>query len=246
MQMPHNLCWTKGSGTQLIPRQPVAAPGVFILGDVRLYRDGLAWSLSSRDDINIVGAAEPSEVVRSQLIGADPAVLLLDATTKHGLDIVKDLKAVAPGIRVVVFAVSEQEHVLLAYAEAGVAGFVNQDASIDDVVDAIRRCLCDEIPCTPRLAGLLFHRIAELSGATRTADPLPSLTQRERTIAECVADGLSNKEIARVLRISAATVKNHVHNILEKLQVSRRGEAAAQLRQQRRPTAHWQKSPSAP
>ncbi len=245
--MPHNLRWTKGSGIQLIPAQPNAAvPGVFILSDVRLYRDGLAWSLSDRDDINVVGAAEPSEIARSQLIGAEVAVLLLDATTEHGLDIVKDLKVAAPQIRVVVFAVNEQERMLLAYAAAGVAGFVNQDAEIDDVVDAIRCCLCDEIACTPRLAGQLFHRIAELSGAARTADPLLSLTRRERDIAECVADGLSNKEIARVLRISAATVKNHVHNILEKLRVSRRGEAAAQLRHNRRPAAHWQKSPVAP
>jgi two-component system nitrate/nitrite response regulator NarL len=248
--MPGNVRWNKGSDTPLTSVQEgVGAPkttGVFILSDVRLHRDGLAGSLSRCDEIDVVGVAAPSEIARSQLIKSNIAVLLLDATIERGLEIVKDLKAAAPRIRIVVVAVNEQERVLLAYAEAGVAGYVTQDGSIDDVIEAVRRCLRDEIPCTPRLTALLFHRVSELSGTVRAADELPLLTQRERDVATLVADGLSNKEIARALRISFATVKNHIHNILEKLRVGRRGEAAARLRYDRRPFEHQQKSPTPP
>jgi two-component system nitrate/nitrite response regulator NarL len=214
---------------------------VFILSDVRLCREGLAWSLSRRTEINVLGAAEPSAIVPSQLTAGNVSVLLLDATMSVGLDIVKELKRVAPWIKIVAFAVNEHEDELLAYAEAGIAGYVTRDASIDDVVDAIRRSLQDEIACSPRVAALLFRRVAALSEANPAVDALPPLTSREREVAELVIEGLSNKEISRALRISSATVKNHIHKILEKLQVRRRGEAAARLRDHKRPSTNWRK-----
>ena len=104
------------------------------------------------------------------------------------------------------------------------------DASVDDLVDAIRKALRGEVICSARVTGLLFQRVAALSEATQAPSNMRPLTRRECEIAKLVNKGMSNKEIARSLRIASATVKNHVHNILEKLQVSRRGAAAAILR----------------
>jgi DNA-binding CsgD family transcriptional regulator len=119
---------------------------------------------------------------------------------------------------------------LIACAEAGIVGFVTRDASVDDLVDAIRNALRGEVICSARVSGLLFQRMAALSGATQAPSNMRLLTRRECEIAKLVYEGMSNKEIARSLRIASATVKNHVHNILEKLQVSRRSAAAAILR----------------
>src|SRR5262249_26135221 len=117
-------------------------------------------------------------------------------------------------------------------AEAGIHGYVTRDGSVNDVVVAIQSAVRGEVACSPRVAALLFQRVATLSEATHGVQARPMLTRRELEIAGLITEGLSNKEIARSLRISSATVKNHVHNVLEKLQIRRRGEAAARLRRE--------------
>ncbi|HEX7241600.1 MAG TPA: response regulator transcription factor, partial [Longimicrobiaceae bacterium] len=123
----------------------------------------------------------------------------------------------------------ETEDVVLACAEAGVSGYVSRGASLDDLVGALRSVARGELVCSPHIAGSLFRRVAALS-ERREASPAAVLTPREREILGLIDQGLSNKEISRRLRIELSTVKNHVHNLLEKLQVSRRGAAAACLR----------------
>jgi DNA-binding NarL/FixJ family response regulator len=98
------------------------------------------------------------------------------------------------------------------------------------VVAAVHRAVRGELLCSPRTAALLFNRMAVLSPNRGIAAGDNMLTRREHEIITLVERGLSNKEIARLLRIGNATVKNHVHSILTKLQVRRRGEAAAQIR----------------
>ena len=91
------------------------------------------------------------------------------------------------------------------------------------VVESVAR---GEMLCSPRLAATLLHRVATLAQERHSPGPLDSLTVRERQIVDLLGDGLSNKEIARGLQIEVTTVKNHVHHILEKLQVARRADAA--------------------
>jgi two-component system, NarL family, nitrate/nitrite response regulator NarL len=209
-----------------------AANRVFILSDVRLYREGLAWSLSQRPEVEMVGAAAPSAGALAEVVSSVPTVVLLDFAMAEVLNLPKTLNQLIPGVKVIAFAASEVDDELLACAEAGVVGFVTRDASVDDLVDAIRKALRGEVVCSARMTGLLFQRVAALSEATRVPSNMRLLTRRECEIAELVNEGMSNKEIARSLRIASATVKNHVHNILEKLQVSRRGAAAAMLREE--------------
>jgi two-component system, NarL family, nitrate/nitrite response regulator NarL len=212
------------------PLAGVVRPGVFILSDVRLYREGLAWSLSRRPELDVLGDAAVSAEALARIASAAPAAVLLDFTTPGALNLPKQIDRSTPGAKVIAFAVSEIDDALIACAEAGIAGFVTRDGSVDDLVLSVQSALRGEIVCPPRIAGLLFKRVAALSDAESPPGSKAALTRREREIVELVNEGLSNKEIARSLRIGAATVKNHVHNILEKLQVSRRGEAAARLR----------------
>src|SRR6266571_3842650 len=132
-----------------------------------------------------------------------------------------------PHARVVALGVIEDYDDVLGCAEAGVPGYVPREASIDDIVGVIESVHRGEAICSPRVAASLLAALA----AGSVAGPLRAhLTDREREVVHLIDDGLSNKEIARELGIEVATVKNHVHNILEKVQVHRRGEAAAQVR----------------
>jgi two-component system, NarL family, nitrate/nitrite response regulator NarL len=119
---------------------------------------------------------------------------------------------------------------VIACAEAGISAFVAREGTAEDLVAAVHQAMRGELVCSPRVTALLFDRVAALSAERTTSIPTDALTEREKEIIPLVEQGLSNKEIARQLRVGAATVKNHVHNILEKLQVRRRGEVAARLR----------------
>jgi two-component system, NarL family, nitrate/nitrite response regulator NarL len=111
---------------------------------------------------------------------------------------------------------------------------VTREASAEHVAEAVWRAANDELACSPRVAASLLRHVRELA-ALRPPDAAgPGLTPREREIVGLIDEGLSNKQIASRLCIELPTVKNHVHNILEKLHVSRRGEAVARLRQSRR------------
>ncbi len=130
--------------------------------------------------------------------------------------------------------VSDDPQSVLEFVEAGAVGYVTQSASLDDLVAAVEAAARGEGHCSARVAGSLFRRVAKLAGERPPDTDLASLTERERQILGLVERGMSNKEIARQLRVKVPTVKNHVHNILGKLGVSRRGAAAALVRQRGR------------
>jgi len=213
----------------------IARARVFLLSDVRLYRDGLLWSLLRRDVFDLIGASDLSHESIARIAGLKPDAVILDMGGPKGFDIAKRLTEDMRNIKIIAFAVSETENLVLACAEVGVAGYVTPDGTEEDLTNAVQRALRGELTCSPRIAGLLFQRIGAMSfKAGRQFQP-SSLTLREQQILDLICEGKSNKEIARALRISYATVKNHVHNILEKLQVRRRGEAAARLHTMRSP-----------
>jgi two-component system nitrate/nitrite response regulator NarL len=159
-----------------------------------------------------------------------PDVIIIDIGAPDSFAVAKSLGISLPTVKIVAFAVNEVDYLVLACAEAGIAGYVGPDGSETDLVAAVEYALRGELYCSPRIAALLFRRVAALSAQPRKPSEQASLTQREQQILGLVGEGMSNKEIGRALRIGDSTVKNHVHSILEKLEVHRRGEAAAQLR----------------
>jgi two-component system nitrate/nitrite response regulator NarL len=202
---------------------------VLVVTSVRLFQDAFAALLGQQHGISIVGAASPPQAsqIAEQLM---PDIVLFDASRQSNLDYAKELADRRPGLKVVAFGIAETDAEVVTLAAAGISGYVRNDAAVDDVAAVLTSAMRGELLCSPRAAATLCHQVAMLSRTARTDASAAVLSNRELQIAGLIDRGLSNKEIARRLGIQAATVKNHVHNILEKLNVHRRGEAVACLR----------------
>jgi DNA-binding NarL/FixJ family response regulator len=203
---------------------------VLVVAETRLYREGLEQRLENDERVTVIGAAARVDEVLDSLCAARPDVILLSTTLEEATVNIGMLVATAPTAKVIALAVPAVEEHLVAWAEAGAHGFLTCDGSLEDLVLAIESAVRDEVPCPPRLAAALLRRVGALAAEHSAGSLDRRLTLRERQITELLGDGLSNKEIATRLHIELTTVKNHVHNILEKLQVHSRGEAVARLR----------------
>jgi DNA-binding NarL/FixJ family response regulator len=198
---------------------------------VRFFREGLTRLFAERDGYSVVATAGASAQGLALIREHRPDIVLLVLDADAGAPLVRDIVASTPATRVISVGVSEDDPSVVELAEAGVAGYVTMDAGSEDLVRIVDSVACGEALCHPRIASALLQRLATLSRTGETAHrPVTGLTAREREIVELIDRGLSNKEIATHLCIEVATVKNHVHNLLEKLRVTRRGEAAALMR----------------
>jgi DNA-binding NarL/FixJ family response regulator len=203
---------------------------IVIACDIRLYREGLSLHLARQDQLDVVGTAATRDETHRLARELRPDVLLLDMAMPGSLELVHEVHDIAPETRVLALTIPEADGAVIACAEAGVAGFVTREATIADLLEAIRSAARGEATMSPRAAAALLRRVGALAAdRPASAPPRGELTAREREIVELVALGLSNKAIAARLHVEVATVKNHVHNILDKLQVRRRGEIAAHL-----------------
>jgi two-component system nitrate/nitrite response regulator NarL len=209
------------------PPPPHGPLRILIAGSTRFYIDGLALLLERDPAFAVAGVARTASELLAVAAAVAPDVVLLDLGLAASIEHVRELG----GAPVVVLAVSEHGPEIVACAEAGGAGFVTRDSSYEELAATVQSAARGELLCSPRIAAVLLGRVGALAAEARAPGPAASpLTARELEIAELIDQRLSNKEIAVRLSIEVATVKNHVHNILEKLQVSRRADAAAHVR----------------
>jgi DNA-binding NarL/FixJ family response regulator len=205
---------------------------VFVVSGASLYREALCDLLERRPRIAVVGdAGGPAEAARTIVCaGLEPDVVVLDMAGAGGVAGARRLLTDVPGARLLAITAPQSESAVVACAEAGVSGFITSDACADDLVAAIEHVVDGRVVCSPALTGALIRRIGELSRRRDGVDAGSGLTAREREILTLIEHGLTNKAIAARLCIELPTVKNHVHNILEKLGVRGRAEAAALMR----------------
>ncbi|MGW1209363.1 LuxR C-terminal-related transcriptional regulator [Streptomyces sp. NPDC002499] len=203
-----------------------------VISPVRIYLQGLAQLLDGEDGLQLVGTAPDVGVAQSLLVGADVDVVLLDTTGdmagEAGLDALYRLGE-STAVPCVVLGISDRAADVVAYAEAGIAGYVTNENSFTDLVDTLRSATRGEFSCQAGVAAGLVGRLAALARVHRGVRA-PKLTSRELQIVALIESGHANKEIARLLHIQLTTVKNHVHNVLEKLGVGSRNEVAAAVR----------------
>jgi DNA-binding NarL/FixJ family response regulator len=205
---------------------------LLILSDIRFMREGLANVLRREEQAfqTIDIAAHVGEAIKAMQAGL-PDVVLIDAALPDGLAAAARLRGFAPGIRIIALAVAETEADVIAWAEAGASGYVPRSAALADLVVFVTGIMRGEQACSTRVAAGLMRWIANAPRA-RTANPhaAPALTAREEEIVSLICAGLSNKEIARRLKICLSTTKSHVHNVLGKLELRRRGQVSRWLR----------------
>lgn len=202
------------------------SPRLLVVGDIALFREGIGAGLERTGRFEVVGAVD---IERALEIVAEAAidVVVLDTSRHPAAEQARELAAVCPDVKIVAFGVGGVEDTL-AYAEAGVRAFVDEDGSVEQISEAAATAARGRSVCPPALTGRLLDRLAEI-GRTQAPRRNERLTAREDEVARMVADGLSNKQIARQLCISPATVKNHVHMILGKFDLPRRSAIGRQL-----------------
>jgi len=205
-----------------------------IVIDIPFYRQGLQELLAKSGEVVVVGATSDAEeterIVRLEL----PDVVLLDVGGRESLEALRRTRRVEPAPRIVALAISETPESVMAWAESGIAGYVPRDASLADLIRVLKGVVRDELYCSPRIAASMIRRLATLAASSpRPRDPVGELSTREHEVLSLIARGFSNKAIASHLGIANATAKNHVHNILDKLSLRRRVEAALLLQRGR-------------
>jgi DNA-binding NarL/FixJ family response regulator len=206
-------------------REPVR---VMIVDDQELFRRGLAMLLAAEDDIDVVGEAGDGEEATTLAAAVAPDVILMDVRMPRlsGIDACVSIKRVVPSAKIVMLTMSDEEADLYDAVKNGASGYLLKDASIDQVAEAVRVVADGQSLISPSMAVKLLEEFKAMSRGGAADDAItPKLTGRELEVLNLVAHGLNNREIARKLFISENTVKNHVRNILEKLQLHSRMEA---------------------
>jgi DNA-binding NarL/FixJ family response regulator len=216
-----------------LPANDIGRLRIIVVSQVRFLREGLAEILERDRSVSVVGLSADLAAVVASSPALRPDIVLLDAAYPKGTAAIKQSHDVIPDLRIVVFAVRETEEDIIAWAEAGAIGYVPNTAAVADLVRLVTNIHDGQQPCSDRVAGGLLRRIAltaSFGNGRSTLFPASTLTARERETAELITIGLSDKEIARRLNIGVGTTKSHVHNLLGKLNVQRRGQVLARLR----------------
>jgi DNA-binding NarL/FixJ family response regulator len=201
---------------------------VLVIDDHPLFRDGVVRTLETDPDMEIVGQGASAQEAIHLSQALLPDILLLDISIPGGgIQAAQAVACDCPVTRIIMLTASEDEDDLLAALKAGARAYILKGVSARELLSALRSVMTGECYVTPALAASL---LSEMSGASsnarQPADPLDMLTERERQILEQVAEGHSNKEIGLLLYLSEKTVKHYMTNVLQKLHVRNRVEAA--------------------
>ena len=204
---------------------------VLIVDDHALFRRGLEMVLAEEPDIELVGEASDGAEAVAKAGEALPDVILMDIRMpkSSGIEACRAMKEVAPSAKIVMLTISDEEEDLFEAIRAGASGYLLKDIPYDEVADVVRAVHGGQSLINPSMAAKLlteFAALAKRDGEERAQEvPAPKLTDREMEVLRLVARGMNNRDIAKELFISENTVKNHVRNILEKLQIHSRMEA---------------------
>lgn len=207
---------------------PVAPIRVLLVDDQSLFRKGIRALLEEQPDIDVVGEARDGQAGIDMVEQLRPDVVLMDINMPicSGVEATRSIKELFPETRVVILTVSDDDDELFAAIKSGAEGYLLKDLEPGELFGMIRGVMQGQTPISSAVAGKLLHefRAHSLRGPGEAKDG--NLTLRELDVLQLVAEGYSNVEIAARLCIVEGTVKNHLHNVLEKLHLQNRLQAA--------------------
>jgi two-component system, NarL family, nitrate/nitrite response regulator NarL len=205
---------------------------VLLVDDQPLFRRALATLIAEQPHLTIVGEAQNGVEAVEMAHALSPDLVLMDVEMPimNGVEATRRIRDELPSLKVVILTVSEADDHLFDAIRYGAHGYLLKDLRPEQLYELIRAVMRDETALSPAIAGRLLQEFRERPGGQRVVSPEaegPGLTHREIQIMQLVSEGMSNKEIGTRLSITEGTVKNHVHNALEKLQLENRIQAAA-------------------
>src|SRR5215471_8265060 len=218
----------EGPAADALAAEPIRT---LIVDDHALFRRGLEMVLASEPGIELVGEAGDGEEAVRVAGESLPDVVLMDIRMPRssGIEACRALKDVAPSAKIVMLTISDEEEDLFDAIRAGASGYLLKDIPLDEVAGAVRAVHGGQSLINPSMAAKLLTEFAAMARRDEEEPPqrvpAPRLTEREIEVLRLVARGMNNRDIAKELFISENTVKNHVRNILEKLQIHSRMEA---------------------
>lgn len=208
---------------------------VLIVIESRFMGDIFTEVLEEEPDISVVGCATTKEqalrIIREHEV--DVALVSIQLTNESALELTSTIMDIAPSVKVLVLGLTDNKHHVIRYVEAGAAGYILQDSSVDELVEAIRLARRGEAKISTKVAAAILERLSKMTKIFSSVDTFVlednKLTQRELEVLGFISQGLTNQEIASQLVVEVGTVKNHVHSIIKKLNVNNREEAATYL-----------------
>ncbi len=206
---------------------------VLIADDQRLMREGLATLLALADDIEIVGQAGDGAEAIKLAKQHQPNVILMDLQMPHvnGVEATKTIRAILPKTQVIILTTFDDDEYLLSGLRAGAVGYLLKDMPSEQLADAIRAAAKGQSPIGPEMARKLVNLVTHGPIVSSPSPAASELSEREIEVLRLIAGGLSNKEIAEKLFIAEGTAKNHVSNILGKLEARDRAQAVARAKE---------------
>ena len=214
------------------PSRPIH---ILLVNEFPLIGNVIVAALEDEPDIRVVGSVtspeEALKIVQEKVV--DVALVSTRLANQGALQLTSAIVEMAPETKVLALGLTEEKQRVLRYVEAGATGYILKDDSLDDMIKTVRATQDGKVFVSPEIAAAMVERLSDLaqmfSGVENSVTDTAGLTSREFEVLELIGKGLTNLEISEQLVIEVGTVKNHVHSILEKLNVDSRGEAAAYL-----------------
>jgi len=215
--------------------QPERQINLLLVNEIRLMGNVIAAALEDEPDIHVIACVtnmdDAMKIVQEKDV--DVALVSTRLPDQGALKLTSAITELTPSTKVLALGLTEEKQRVLRYVEAGATGYVLKDDSLEDLIETVRAAQDGKVFVSPQIAAALMERLSNLahmfSGIENSVSDTASLTSRELEVLQLIGDGLTNQRIAEQLVIEVGTVKNHVHNILDKLNVGSRGEAAAYL-----------------
>lgn len=204
----------------------------------RLICDSLRTTLDKLEDMYVVGCANTGEELHFLLPYGNVVLVGCELEDATAYDLLDGIRMTHPQTKVIVLGIDDNPDVIIRYVEAGAAGYILQNESIEDMVQKVKAVQEEKAIISPSVAAAMMERLSRLANLAPAAfmgtreTKLEELTSREEEVLALINKGYTNQEIAEHLVIECGTVKNHVHNILKKLEVNSRQEAASILQMQ--------------